>query len=882
MPLQPGTTLGPYEIQAPLGAGGMGEVYKARDTRLDRTVAIKVLPEHVASDPDLKQRFEREAKTISSLNHPHICTLYDIGSQDGIDFLVMEYLEGETLAQRLAKGALPLDQALRVAIEIADALDKAHRQGITHRDLKPGNIMLTKSGAKLLDFGLAKLKPSHNAPVGVSAPTVSAGLTGEGAILGTLQYMAPEQLEGQDADARTDIFAFGAVIYEMVTGRRAFEGKSQASLIAAILEHDPPAMSTLQAMSPPPLGRVVKKCLAKDPEARWYSAHDLHDELRWIAETGPGMTATAAASASHPARQWSLGWLVAVAAVAASLGGLTVAGLSNRGEQPPQLTTSFPVMLSDDVQLFFGGRRQLAISPDGRTVAFSGFSNDGILRLYQRGMSDLEATPILDTAGAQTPFFSPDGEWVGFLADGELRRVALDGRSASHVADVPPRDLFGATWGPDDTIYFGTRRTGLWMVPAAGGAPAVLTTLDANAGEQGHMFPVVVPGADAIVFMVYSGSPETLRLEAVSLATGERYSVVDGAAPAYFASGHLVYSPVDRSTELWAAPFDVERLALNGDPRQLRQGVNRHGASSANPGVTSFAVGSDGTLVYVPDTGGLRTLVWVDRDGREERFDAEARPYRSLRVSPDGQRAAIAVAGPNDDTAGADVYMYDLVSGTPPRFTFAPGRDGFPIWSASGDRVVFSSQRAGNPLNLYWKAVDGTGEVERLTTSDSNQFGTSWTPDGDRLVFVQADPETIMDIALVSVDGTQREETLLQTEYREWYPDLSLDGRWMAYASDESGQSEVYVRPFPDTGQGQWTISLDGGGFPLWGPNSDELFFRRFPDVAMMVVPIDTDPLFSRGRPTVLFDAPSYLMAGPGARAFDIRLYPSFPKGVST
>ena len=484
MPLQSGTTLGPYEILSPIGAGGMGEVYKARDTRLDRTVAIKVLPEHVASDPDLKQRFEREAKTISSLNHPHICTLHDIGSQDGIDFLVMEYLEGDTLAQRLEKGALPLDQALTVAIEIADALDKAHRQGITHRDLKPGNIMLTKAGAKLLDFGLAKLKVGYDGPVGVSAPTVSAGLTGEGAILGTLQYMAPEQLEGKEADHRTDIFAFGALVYEMVTGKKAFAGESQASLISAILKDDPPAPSTRQPMTPRSLDRVIRRCLSKDPDERWQSTGDLRHELQWIATervSDAPSGATLGRTGVPGVREW-LGLTMAVV-LAVAVTWLAVVML--RDSASP--VTSLSLNLPDGYSLF--SRSALAlpmtISPDDRRVVYSASDGDGAVQLYVREMEAFDARPILETEGGYAPFFSPDGQWVGFVASGSLMKVPVAGGSVVTIAEaVVGAGFGGASWGPDDQIVFApTGSSGLFRVPASGGIPEPLTTPDAEEGE---------------------------------------------------------------------------------------------------------------------------------------------------------------------------------------------------------------------------------------------------------------------------------------------------------------------------------------------------------------------------------------------------------------
>ena len=498
MPLSPGTTLGPYQIDAPLGAGGMGEVYKATDTRLDRTVAIKVLPEHVADDPDLRQRFEREAKTISSLNHPHICTLYDVGQEDGIDFLVMEYLDGETLAQRLEKGAVPLDQALTIAIEIADALDKAHRQGILHRDLKPGNIMLTKSGAKLLDFGLAKLKPAEQTG-GLSAlPTQPANLTQQGAILGTFQYMAPESLEGQEADARTDIFALGAVIYEIVSGRKAFEGKSQASLISAIMKDAPQPMAEVNELTPTALDHIVTRCLAKDPDERWQAASDVALELRWIAEGSQ----EAPRDSVVPPRvvvPWHVALLAAVAL--ALLSGAMAWNLRPGNQEVATQVTRLAVsLLSPGVQFSQGisSGGTVALSADGTHLAFA---TSG--QLYLRPMDTLEATPIPETDGAASPFFSPDGQWIGFFQQGKLKRVSILGGVAEDLADAGQIRV-GGSWASDDWVYFSpTNVSGLWRVPAFGGVEEQVTALDPDTGEVSHRGPQALPGGEAVLFTAW-------------------------------------------------------------------------------------------------------------------------------------------------------------------------------------------------------------------------------------------------------------------------------------------------------------------------------------------------------------------------------------------
>src|ERR1700686_4157973 len=562
VPILPGKRLGPYEILSAVGAGGMGEVYRAKDTRLDRIVAIKVLPDHLSSKPDLRERFEREAKTISSLNHPHICTLYDIGQQDGTDYLVMEYLEGETLAQRLAKGPLPIEQVLRYAIEIADALDKAHRKGITHRDLKPGNIMLTKSGAKLLDFGLAKLK-QETAPANVTLsklPTEDA-VTAQGTILGTLQYMAPEQLEAKEADARTDIFAFGTVVYEMATGKRAFEGKSQASLIAKILETDPPPISSLQPMTPPALDRIVKRCLAKEPDERWQSANDLTNELKWIAEGGSQVTLAPTAEAESVSARWQgpMVWAVVSLLLVAAIASLAIWNL--RRLPSPQPVSRFTITLPPGQQ-FAGLDTGLAValSPDGTHLAYAALLG-GTQQLYLRALDSLEAKPIPETEGATNPFFSPDSQWVGFFAGGKLKKVSVSGGAVLILGDAPqPR---GASWGSQGMIAFApTGAEALQQVADAGGTPRALTRFET--GEISHRWPEFLPGGKAVLFTVGKGANNwnNEQIAVQSIGTGGRRTVVYGGTyPRYAPSGHLLYA---QRGSMMAVPFDPQRLTPTG------------------------------------------------------------------------------------------------------------------------------------------------------------------------------------------------------------------------------------------------------------------------------------------------------------------------------
>ena len=753
MPLDAGTQLGPYEIVAPIGAGGMGEVYKARDTRLDRTVAIKVLPEHVAADPDLKQRFEREAKTISSLNHPHICTLYDVGQHDGIDFLVMEYLEGDTLAQRLEKGALPLDQALQVAIEIADALDKAHRQGIVHRDLKPCNIMLTKSGAKLLDFGLAKLKGPDQAAGGLTAlPTQDVPLTQQGAILGTFQYMAPEQLEGQEADPRADIFALGAVIYEMVAGRKAFEGKSQASLISAIMTADPPALASLQPMSPPVLDQIVATCLAKDPESRWHSAGDVERQLTWIVEGGadPGGAAPTVPAAPVRFRIWQRPIPIVVAAVTlAAIAG--VAGWVLKQAPPsPRPLVRFAMTPPADWLGISTESPDLTISPDGtQIVNLAGFRTGLVIR----PLAQLEATPQPDLGRVAAPFMSPDSASIGFRSSttggSSLERVSVFGGPSVTICPLPAGLYgFGASWGANDTIIFGTTRPGgLRRVSAGGGEPEELTTPNAELGEVSHEWPDILPGGRAVLFTIIpAGSIENARIAVLDLETGVQTVLIPGgSSPRYSPTGHLVYA-VDGT--LRAVGFDLERLEVTTNPLPVVDGVLTKTSGTAN-----FSFSRDGTLVYVPDTGvggsGARgTLVWVDREGREEPLGLPPGGYVWPRVSPDGGRVAVRIRGPEN----MDVWTSDVARGTLSILTPDPAADRAPLWTLDGDRVVFVSER--EPQGLFWKAADGSGTAEPLLTGvdvPRSLAPSDWSSTGNALVVNYLAPDTGYDIGVSSL-----------------------------------------------------------------------------------------------------------------------------------
>ena len=717
--------------------------------------------------------------------------------------------------------------------------------------------MLTKAGAKLLDFGLAKLKPVGG-DVGVSGlPTQSAGLTGEGAILGTLQYMAPEQLEGKEADARTDIFAFGATVYEAITGEKTFSGKSQASLIGSILRDQPRALSQLQPVSPPALDRVVKKCLAKDPERRWHSAHDLHDELTWVAEAGADAVAAAAPSPSQPAGRRQVASLVAAAVVAGALVGLAVWGLMRAEPLGPRLATRVAVTAPSEVEMIPG--LGFALSPGGRTVVFVGTVGGGRNQLYRRSIGEVGAVPIPGTEQPWVPFFSPDGEWAGYIDQGDdtLKRIRLDGSSNPVTVCPAPGGWRSASWGADDLIVFGSRQDGVWRVSANGGEPELIRPAEPVNDATPRWLDVLPDGQAALAAV---GRTPDVEIVLLDVATGAQTPLLAGTSPRYVQTGHIVYW---REESLWAVPFDAERHALTGSPVPVVEDV--YMGDGGADGLALFAVGGN-SLVYAPSesVGAVRQLVWVDRDGRVDPIAAEPRDYVALRLSPDGQRAAVVVGEALDE----DLFIYDLARDTPTRLTFDRASDNFPLWSPDGERVLFASTRAG-VRNVFWKAADGTGEVTRLTTSDTPQYPSSLAPDGETLVLVEQRAGTGFDLSVLPTSGEGAAEPLLQTEFAEYQSAISPNGRWIAYASTESGENHVYVRPFPNVNDGQWQVSRESGAFPVWSPDGRELFYPRVSDQALMAVQVETDSTFSHGNPELRFDGEEFF-GGTGARPFDI------------
>ena len=837
MMLSTGVKLGPYEILSAIGAGGMGEVYRARDTRLNRIVAIKVLPAHLADRAELRERFDREAKTIASLNHPHICVLHDIGHEDGTDYLVMEYIEGETLAQKLTKGALPLEQTLQYAIEIADALDKAHRKGITHRDLKPGNIMLTKTGTKLLDFGLAKLK-QEAAPVSVQLsdlPTASDPLTAQGTIVGTLQYMAPEQVEGKEADARTDIFAFGVVVYEMATGKKAFEGKSQASLMAKILETDPPSMTTLAPMTPPILDRIVKKCLAKDPDDRWQSARDICEQLRWISDSDVKSAASAPRVArSDTTRKWM--WAVGGFAVLALV---LIAGVVYFRRTPVELrairfTVSPPE--KQDFPVLDNNPSFLSVSPDGTKLAFVTIT-EGHYKLWLRDLDSQTAQALPGTEEAWAPFWSPDSRSIAFTAGTSLKKVSISGGIVETITSLPGNG--GGTWNQDGVILFvPSLNSAVLRVSSAGGSPTPVTSLDGSTKQIGHQWPQFLPDGRHFLYSAWGSNPEDDAIYAGSLDSKESKRILKAhSSPLYSPPGYLMFV---RGGTLLVQQFDPDRLELKGDAVPIAEHVQFNAVS----GRAAVAVSENGVLAYrlMPASAQFK-LVWVDRKGAEQALAAPLHTYRNPRLSPDGQRVAVTI-----DESGSQEWLLDTGRGSLSRLTLEGTYNGGSAWSPDGKRITFGSDRAG-PRNLFWQPSDGSGNAERLLTDDRVQVASSWSPDGQNLAFEQTSPNTGWDIFVFRLSD-RKAEPFLQTRANEIAPRFSPDGRWIAYASDESGRYEVYVQPFPGPG-GKWQISTQGGTEPVWA-RSGELFYRN--GDKLMVAETTTHPNFSAGNPKLVFE----------------------------
>ena len=835
MQVDVGSRIGPYEVISLLGHGGMGRVYLARDTRLNRTVALKVLAVERAGHPEAQERLRREARAIASLNHPHICALYDFGTIEGADYLVMEHLEGETLEMRLTRGPLELDDALDRAIEIAEALDFAHRAGIVHRDLKPANVMLTRTGAKLLDFGIAVPQPDAE----LARRIEESRLTATGAMLGTPRYMAPEQLDGREADARTDLFALGLLLFEMVTGQEAFEGEG-AVLASAILRDDPPLVSTLRPETAP-LDRVINRLLTKDPDQRWQTATDLIAELKWIRGVpdtpAPRRTRTQATLRTQPRpRRWIL--VAATAGVAAVALAVFVFRDALRTVDPPAVRFTIPVEPVN--ALSFGGAlgARLAISPDGTRLVFVAEDLQGG-QLYVRPLDSLQATPIPGTRGAISAFFSPGGDWVGFFAGGKLKKVRVGGDQVVTICDAI--EGVGASWGPDGAIVFAPSPVSpLFRVSSNGGAPQPLTTL-VN-GETSHRWPEILPGGKAIVFAAASGPDFTgSRIVAQALGSGVRTDVTEGTHPRYTRTGHLVFA---RDSAIFGARFDPKSLALSGNPMSIVGDLSMNSTT----GAALFAVSAAGTLVYRARVGTFaqRQMVWVKRDGVEEAISEDRRPYLQPRISPDGRRVAIAIG---EVAADRDVWVYDLERRTTTRLTFEIGEDETPVWSRDGTKIAISAARQGQPRSIFTLPASGGSKATEIATTKFITHLGDWLPDGG-LAWTDYDPAKGGDIRMLSPGGARSVRDFIVGGFNERSPAFSRDGHWVAYTSTETGQSAVFVQSVTDP-SGKWAVSPEGGSQPIWSPDGKELYYRG--PTHVMAVPFTTTAGFSAGKPVPLF-----------------------------
>lgn len=857
MTLTSGTKLGPYEIQSPLGAGGMGEVYRARDTRLERTVAIKVLPHHLSSNPDLKQRFEREARSISSLNHPRICTLHDVGHQDGVDFLVMEYLDGETLAERLRNVPLPLKEALRVGIEVCEALGAAQRVGIVHRDLKPGNIMLTKGGAKLMDFGLAKSATTTPGSQSASAPLLSAAktisnatplspLTTAGTVIGTIQYMAPEQIEGKEADARSDLFALGAVLYEMATGKRPFEGKSQISVASAILEKDPQPMRVTQPLTPAAFEHVVETLLAKDPEGRFQSAHDVRLELEWIGKNLPQLNAPAAAAVTNPSLPWQA-WAVTAAALAVAI---TLAILHFAAREPKPLVRT-QIASSDKWDFDFVGDNAgpPVISPDGARLVFSAHAQ-GKQQLFLRSMDNLTPQPISGTDNATFPFWSPDSHSVGFFAEGKLKRMDISGGPAIIICDAPVGR--GASWAPGGTILFSPLfASPIDQVPATGGTPAAVTKLTEK--YTTHRWPTFLPDGKHFLYLAANHAAPATGDTAVFWASvdgKQNKMVVLTPSNALYASGYLLFV---RQNALLAQPFDPSTGELKGQATVLNDDVQVD--SSVWRG--TFTASDHGTMVYQPGSAaGLLQLTWLDIHGNGTGHLGEPDDYNQVELSPDGKKAAASIG-----VRGSNIWIYDIQHNTRTRFTFGSDQVLSPIWSRDGRQIAYMAGATSViGMQAIWsKAANGSGEEKKLLDLRDGGMQDSlcdWSPDGRYLLYVNgtASVGKGAKIWVLPLFGDRKPYPYIAAPGNQQYAQFSPDGRWVAYSSDESGLLEVYVAPFPWTGA-KWQVSNGGGVLPRWRRDGKEIFFLKMGSAGTFAGDVDGHgPSFEVGAQHTLYN----------------------------
>jgi eukaryotic-like serine/threonine-protein kinase len=849
-----GKTLGNFDITSQLGKGGMGEVYQAKDRKLGRDVAIKVLPEEFAWNTDRVARFQREAKLLASLNHPNIAAIYGLEESGGTNFLVLELVEGETLADQIKRGPIPVEESLKLALQVAEALEAAHEKGVIHRDLKPANIKVTPDGkVKVLDFGLAKAFAGEQADLNLSnSPTLSNAATQQGVILGTAAYMSPEQARGKSVDKRADIWAFGCVLFEMLTGRTAFSGKDVTDILAAVIRSEP-GWNSLPANLHERLREVLERCLKKELRDRYHDISDVRVDIQ-KALTDPSGVLVQPVTIAEPRKTFRmmLPWIAATAILSVIIAGVAGWILKPTPKSEPRQVTRFEHYPAEDQQLINSAYPVLAVSPDGRQFVYS--TTKGLCR---RSLDELDTRLISSAAeNPLNPFFSPDGQWVGYLsmANGKLKKVAISGGAPVVLCEVG--NVIGASWNSDNTIVYSQSGKGIMRVSAGGGTPETLI------GEEKELLyqPRLLPDGKSVLFTL--GTNEGYKIVVQSLESREQKVRFKGDAAWYLPTGHIVYA---LENNLFAVPFNLDTLQATGTSVQMVEGVFRAGPLYA----PQYAISTSGTLIYVPTAitaaSQGRTLVWVDGNGKEEPLAAApSDTYRAFRISPDGTRVALTV----NTGSKSDIWIWDLVREARTRLTFNEGSE-YPLWTLDGKRIVFSLSRGGMVLgDVYWKAADGTGEEEKLgTVPNRSLYPWSWSSDGKTLVLMDqtlrgeaAGSYLGSHIGALSIEGDRKWKPLLQEKLYEAHPQISPNGRWMAYVSNESGKGEVYVRPFPEVGKGKWQVSTGGGADPLWSPDGRELFYRTLDSV--FAVDVQTEPTFKNGKPKPLFQGAYFVDAG--------------------